>query len=91
MRPEWQFLQDTWQFIAFLFGGIFAFVLGRERQRWRIDQLGEKVSDLDRRITGLEEQGHVEAVTLAEIRTTQTTILDALAELRADLKGKADK
>lgn len=85
------FLSEWWQFVAFVAAGIVAFVMGKERTRWRVDQLGDRVKDLDQRMVRLERQGNAEAVTLAEIKATLGGIKDSLAEMRDDLKGKADK
>lgn len=84
-------LREWWPFGVFLIGGWVSFLIGKERQRWRVDQIGIEVSKQGARIDKLEAQGQAEAVTLGEIKVTQELILAALSNLRDDLKGKADK
>jgi hypothetical protein len=85
------FVADWWQFGAFLVGGLIAYVAGRERQRFRVDQIGQEVRDQGERIAALEKQGTAEAVQLAQIVTTQQHILTALDDIKRALQGKADK
>jgi hypothetical protein len=85
------FVADWWQFGVFLAGAVIAFGAGRERQRYRLDQVGREVKDQGDRIEALEKQGNAEAVQLAQIVTTQQHILRALEEIKESLKGKADK
>lgn len=82
---------DWWQFGVFLAGAIIAFFVGKERQRFRVDQIGKEVEAQGKRIEALEKQGNAEAVQLAQIVTTQGHILKALEEIKGTLKGKADK
>lgn len=82
---------DWWQFLVFLIGGVIAFMAGKERQRFKVEQIGIEVDNQSKRIKALEEQGNVEAVQLAQIVTTQSHILEALAEIKESLQGKADK
>lgn len=84
-------VREWWDVGAFIVAGVLAFIVGKERQRWRVNQIGEEVEKQGKRISHLEAQGHTSAVTLAEIRTNQNLILTMLRELREDLKGKVDK
>lgn len=86
-----QILLDWWQFLAFVGAGIFGLWWGKERQRWKVDQLGTKVEALDKRLAAVEKQGHAEAITLAEISTTLLGIKEDLRDIRSDLKRKADR
>lgn len=83
--------KDWWPFFVFVAGGVVSFFLGRERQRWRVDTIGTELDAQSKRIARLEVRGEEEAVALAEIKTTQTLILTQLTELRAEMRGKADK
>jgi phage-related minor tail protein len=87
----WGFIADWWGFLAFLGAGAVAFLAGKERQRYRVDQIGKDVEILAKRVKALEVQGNAEAVTLGEIKVMLSQIVQALGEVRADLKGKADK
>lgn len=82
---------DWWQFVFFLIGGAIAFIAGKERQRFKVDQIGREVEQQGRRIRALEVQGQSEAVQLAGIATSQAHILTSLEEIKNTLRGKADK
>lgn len=84
-------LIDWWQFGFFILGGVIAFFVGKERQRYRLDQIGQEVEDQGKRIRALETQGNAEAVQLAQIVTSQGYIVQALDEIKASLRGKVDK
>lgn len=91
-------LQDWWGFVAFALGGFAAFVVGKERQRYKVDQVGKDVEKLSQRVTkqsaeieALKQQGNTEAVALAGIASTQQYIVKTLDEIKANLKEKADK
>ena len=85
------FVKEWWAVLLFLIGGVWAVLMGRERNAWRIDQVGRKIEEVERRVSHLETQGAAEAVTLAEIKIQLATVIETLGELRAELKGKADK
>lgn len=92
------FLLDWWQFVVFLGGAAVAFIVGKERQRFRVDQVGKdfeilsaKVDMQSMEIEKLKAQGNSEAVTLAQIVTSQTYILASFEEIKETLRGKADK
>ena len=82
----WQVLRDWWGFAAFVLTGIISYIAGRERQRFRIDDLGRKVEAQEKRLKTLEEQGRAEAISLAELRSSQAAILQALSEIRQDIR-----
>lgn len=91
-RPEISdIVADWWQFAAFVTGTAVAFLIGRERQRFKVDQIGRDVDAQGKRIAALEAQGNAEAVQLAEIVVTQGHILTALEDIKETLRGKADK
>ena len=96
------FIADWWQFGAYLIGGIALYITGRERQRYRVDEVGRDVSTLKRDLAEMKSEfskggrDHAaEIVTttraLAEISTGQAHILRELGQLREELRGKADK
>jgi len=92
------FIADWWQCGVLWALSFAAYITGRERQRHKVDDVGKQLEDVEKeqarqgaRILALEKQGNAEAVTLAEIVTTQGHILKALEEIKGTLKGKADK
>lgn len=85
------FVADWWQFGIFLASAVIAFFVGKERQRFRVDQIGREVEAQSRRIKALEDQGRSEAVQLGQIVTSQTYIIQTLNEIKETLKWKADK
>jgi pantothenate kinase type III len=84
-------ITDWWQFAVFVGGAFIAFVVGKERQRFKVDQIGREVEAQGERIKALEKQGTAEAVQLAQIVTSQGHILRTLDEIKQALGGKADK
>lgn len=84
-------LREWWHVGLFLVGGAFAAMMGRERNTWRISEVGRKVDDIEGRVRKLEAQGAAEAITLAEIKITLANITTLLSELKHDLQGKQDK
>lgn len=84
-------IADLWQFAVFLGSAVIAFIIGRERQRFKVDQIGRDVEAQGERIKALEKQGTAEAVQLAQIITSQGHILCTLDEIKQALGGKADK
>ena len=87
----WGIIGDWWAFGAFIGTALIGFFIGRERQRWRVDQIGQEVQNQGHRITILETQGNSDAVQLAKIISTQTHILEGLHEIKASLQQKVDK
>jgi hypothetical protein len=84
-------IADWWQFAVFLGGAVVAFIVGKERQRFKVDQIGREVEAQGERIKALEKQGAAEAVQLAQIVTSQSHILRTLDEIKQALGTKADK
>ena len=82
---------DWWQFIAYLAVAWSSFLIGRERQRFKIQELAQIVTKQGERIEALERQGNAEAVQLAKIVTSQAYIMKTLDEIKQSLKGKADR
>ena len=84
-------IADWWQFAIFVGSAVIAFFVGKERQRYKVDQIGQEVERQGRRIRTLEDQGNAEAVQLAQIVTSQGYIVQALNDIKETLRGKADK
>jgi len=84
-------VKELWPFGVFVVSGLLAFLVGKERQRWRVDAIGTELEHQGKRIARLEVKGAEEAVMLGEIKTAQGLILSQLTELRAELRGKVDK
>ena len=77
------FVQDWWQFGAYLIAGIALYVTGRERQRYRVDEVGRDVAALKRDLSDMKSEftkggrDHAEEIiattrALAEISTGQS-------------------
>lgn len=79
-------VRDWWQFILALFGLWGSYRVGTERQRWRVDTIGQTLEALTARVHALEGQGRDEAVTMARIMATQQGIVEVLGSIRDDLK-----
>ena len=97
-----QVVSDWWQFAAFLAAAVVAYVTGRERQRWRVHELGEKIDRQDAehnkrmerlfsRVAQLERDTAQDGRTLSSIDATQKQILSALDQMRAQLDQKQDR
>ena len=87
----WAVIRDWWAFGVFVGGGVIAFLLGKERQRFRIDELARRMKELDADVQSIKRQTAAEAISLAEIRVELRANTQALTDLRNDLKGKADR
>ena len=98
----WRIINDWWQFGAYIVAGVVLYVTGRERQRYRVDEVGRDVAalklDVSEIKTELSKEGrdHASEIiettrALAEISTGQAHILRELGQLREELRGKADK
>ncbi len=60
-------LHENWQFLAFIVGGIAAYITGRERTRWKVHDVGDSVAKMDERIAKLERINAQQSVQLAAI------------------------
>ena len=97
-----QAVSDWWQFAAFLAAAVVAYVTGRERQRWHVHELGEKIDRQDAehnermerlfsRVAQLERDTVQDGRMLASIDATQKQILSTLGQMRAQLDQKQDR
>lgn len=84
-------VKDWWGIAITVFSFVFGLIIAKIRQQWRLDQIVKELERQDGRIGNLEQQSKVDAITLAEIRTTQDLILTQITQLRDDIKGKVDK
>lgn len=85
------YIAEWWQFAVFALGGYGFYIVGRERQRFQIDQIGREVNRQSHEIEALKAQGTSEAITLAGIVATQAHIMASLEDIKETLKEKADK
>lgn len=97
-----QVLQEWWHVIVFAASGGVAFVLGKERNRWKIDQLGKElekafseIEKMENKVDALKDEAGKNATHLgnavAILQTQTTNILTLLVEVRDELRNKADK
>jgi uncharacterized coiled-coil protein SlyX len=86
-----EFLKDWWAFFAFVGTGIVGWMMGVERNRWKINDLGNAMVRLEDRVKVLETQGSDEKATLAEIKANLASVLATLNRLESRIDGKADK
>jgi hypothetical protein len=84
-------VRDWWAFAAFAATGLFGWLLGVERNRWKINDLGNTMIRLEDRVKTLESQGSDEKATLAKIEATMGAMLQTLHRLESRIDGKADK
>lgn len=96
------FIRDWWGFAAFIVGGLLAYSAGKERQRYKVDQIGR---DVDRQGVELKElrnevekmrtqenKNHLHAAeTVTKLIVSQGHIIERLDEIRTALAGKVDK
>jgi hypothetical protein len=85
------FFRDWWAFFAFVATGVFGWLLGVERNRWKINDLGHAMKRLEDRVKVLETQGSDEKVILAKIEATLVSVLATLGRLENRIDGKADR
>ena len=97
-----QFLQEWWHIIVFALSGGVAFVLGKERNRWKIDQIGKEVEKafteiekVERKVDALKDTANRNAIELSNevaiLQTHTSNILSLLMEMRDELRHKVDK
>lgn len=95
-------IERFWPFGAFLASSAIAFVIGRERQRWKVDDLGEQLASysdrsdarfdkLESRLKAMESANVIEATSIATGVAKQDMILMALERMERQIDNKADK
>lgn len=96
------FLAEWWSVLVFMFSAVIAFIIGRERQRWKVDQLGEQIQKLNEdheknlvkivnRVERLEKERVADAQVLSGIAATQGQILERLEWIQRDLGQKKNR
>jgi hypothetical protein len=83
--------RDWWAFVAFMLTGAIGWVLGLERNRWRIDDVGRAVGHLEERVKTLEAQGMASERSQATSNEKLDHIREDLREIKKDLRGKEDR
>lgn len=86
-----QFLEKWAAYFIAAGTALGAFVWAVKRDSLRIEQIATKVEDIENRVRAIEKQGTAEAVTFGRIEVQLQGVLAALADLKAELKGKVDK
>jgi len=96
------FLAEWWGFGAFLLGVLVAYVTGKERQQYKVEQLGKDLAALKsdvakvrKELSDIHQHDGQEAVSSAraitELATDIKYLRKTMDEMRAELRGKADK
>lgn len=96
------FVADWWQFGAFMIASFVAYMTGKERQRYKIGQIGQDLERLSKKvdqqgadIDSMRREENANAVHSAEVLTKLITqqghIIQTLNEIKDALKSKADK
>lgn len=96
------YVERFWPFGAFLATAAVSFIVGRERQRWKVDDLGEQLASysarsdarfdkLSTRLEAMESANVAEATSIATVVAKQDMILLALERMERQLDRKADK
>ena len=95
-------IKDWWGFGAFIIGGLLAFSAGKERQRYKVDQIGRdvdrqggEIQELRLEVEKMRTEETKNALHATEIVTklvvSQGHIIERLDEIRVALRGKVDK
>lgn len=84
-------LKEWWGFFAFVGTGLFGWMIGVERNRWKINDLGDSMHRLEDRVEKLESQGSDERETLGTIKAHIEIILKTLVRLENRIDDKRDK
>ncbi|MDZ7824683.1 MAG: hypothetical protein U5K75_12075 [Ahrensia sp.] len=86
-----EFILDYWHFGAWLLAGIIGIAVGKERTRFKVDQVGAELKAQGERIKTLEAQGVKFEVHLAKISVSVDNIVKSVDEVKQTLRSKADK
>lgn len=76
-------LKDYWGIIAALATGFAGVVMGRERTRYQVESVSDRIGAFEVRLQSVEKQGHDHATQLASIHSE----LGLLPEMRQDIKN----
>lgn len=95
-RLVMDFIKEWWAVIAFVIANLSAFFMGQQQTRWRVHQVGEKVSEMAGHIQQLETASQETSRRLAVIESALSKIdkIDAssretalqLAEIQGELR-----
>lgn len=95
-------VSDWWQFAAFLGLGIVSFIVGRERQRYKVDEVGRDVcrlqkvvQEMQKDMSAMHTQDNIDAVSAATSITALSQdikyLRESMDEIKNELRRKADK
>lgn len=95
-------IADWWGFGAFLIGVLIAYITGKERQQYKVEQLGrdlavmkKDITEVRRELATMHLQDNTDAVSAAKAITELATdikyLRKSMDELHCELRGKADK
>ena len=75
-------LRDYWGIFAAMVTGFAGVVMGRERTRYQVERVSDRLGAFEQRLKSVEDQGHAEALHMAAVQTE----LSMLPEMRQDIK-----
>lgn len=95
-------IADWWQFLVFALGAVLTFLMGKERQRYKVDQIGKEVQwlrgemrevrkELKAMHEGDGEKAIHDATSIAKLDTDIEYLKSGFDDLRNELRRKADK
>lgn len=61
-------VREWWGVLSFIGMGVASFVVGQERSRWKVHQVGDLIEKLTDRVIHLEKINSEQAIMLAEIK-----------------------
>lgn len=75
-------LRDYWGIFAAMVTGFAGVVMGRERTRYQVESVSDRLGAFEQRLKSVEDQGHAQALHMAAVQTE----LGMLPEMRQDIK-----
>lgn len=75
-------LKEYWGIMAALATGFAGMVMGRERTRYQVESVSDRIGAFEARLRSVEDQGHENAQQMAAVKAE----LGMLPEMRSDIK-----
>lgn len=75
-------LRDYWGIIASAVTGLAGVVVGRERTRYQVESVSDRLGAFEQRLKSVEDQGNQQALHMASMKAE----LGMLPEMRQDIK-----
>lgn len=82
---------DWWGFAVFVATGIFGWLLGVERNRWKIENLKEEVDEIKKDIKLIEKSNREEQISIARVVVLMESIEEKIVKVEKSLSDKVDK